>query len=470
MRARNQLILMSDEHARRVMGCYGDPIVQTPHLDALAKRGIRFTQAYTPSPICVPARAAIATGRPIHETGHWDNAHPYEGEPRSWAHVLRERGERVVSIGKLHFRDELCDTGFSDQILPMHVENGVGDVAGSIRSPLPVRQQSRAMAANLGPGESAYTRYDRDICRAACTWLQANGGDENGWTLLVSFVSPHFPLIAPQDFYDLYRDADLYPSCPTPDTVAEHPWLTALRGSYVYDNFDDDRRHEALRNYYGLVSFLDANIGEVLSALESSGAAGDTDILYFSDHGDNLGERGMWGKSTFFEESVGVPLLYAPADETVGVCDTPVCLTDLFATLTEPDHHAGHLLSHANQKVTWDRPVLSQYHAAGSQAGAFMLRLGRYKLCYYVGEAPQLFDLEADPQERVNLAALSDHQEKLAHLKKVLTQMLGQTPEAIDARAKASQAALIAAHGGADAVLNRPKLSATSAPVMEKSS
>ncbi len=464
MSAPNQLILMSDEHARRVLGCYGDPVVQTPHLDALAARGIRFTSAYTPSPICVPARAAIATGQPIHKTGHWDNAHPYDGHPNSWAHILRERGKNVVSIGKLHYRDASCDTGFSQQILPMHLENGVGDIAGSIRAPLPVRHQSRALAKNLGPGESSYTRYDRAICDAACAWIDDNAGQE-GWTLLVSFVSPHFPLISPPEFYDLYRDADLYPKCPEPDEVAHHSWLSALRRSYVYDNFDPDKRREALRNYYGLVSFLDANIGAVLDSLNRNGAAENTDIIYLSDHGDNLGERGMWGKSTFFEDSVGVPLIYAPAAGAAGVCDAPVSLTSLFATLTEQPPHPDHLATIATSPIGSDRPVMSQYHAAGSMDAAFMLRQGRYKLCHYVNHNDQIFDLVEDPLERKDLSSTPDFQSIIDDMQGTLMQVLGQSPQMIDQLAKSAQFELLRAHGGENAVRNLPKHGSTSVPM-----
>ncbi len=468
MTARNRLILMSDEHARRLMGCSGDPVVQTPHLDALAGRGTRFTNAYTPSPICVPARAAIATGQPIHKTGHWDNAHPYDGTPQGWAHQLRARGERVVSIGKLHYRDADSDTGFSEQLLPMHVENGRGDIAGSIRSPLPVRAQSRSLAKNLGPGDSSYLRYDRQIRDMACDWL-TKAADQTGWTLFVSFVSPHFPLIAPPEFYELYCDADLQPAQPHPSGPANHPWLKALRGSYAYDNFDDPTRQRALRNYYGLVSFLDSNVGTVLAALETSGARNDTDVIYFSDHGDNLGERGMWGKSTFFEDSVGVPMIYAPANQSdAKICNTPVSLTDLATTLTQQPDDPGHLENIASAAANPDRAVMSQYHAAGSPSGAFMLRQGQYKLCHFEGYDPLLFDLQADPSETVDLASDPKHGSILQSMKRSLVDCLGENPASVDARARAKQADLIARYGGEQSILNGPVLSATSPPKTER--
>ena len=167
----NLLVIMDDEHNKKVLGCNGHPMVRTPNLDALAARAVCFDNAYSSSPICVPARAALATGRHVHETGCWDNAIAYAGKPRSWAHALRDAGRRVVSIGKLHYGSEEVDGGFTEQIVPMHIEAGVGDLYGLLRDPLPIRHQSADLARSIGPGESSYTRYDRDIARRAVRWL-----------------------------------------------------------------------------------------------------------------------------------------------------------------------------------------------------------------------------------------------------------------------------------------------------------
>ena len=135
MQPGNLLFILSDEHQRDCTGCYGDPVAITPNLDRLAARGVRFTSAYTPCPICVPARAALATGRWVHATRAWDNAAPYHGELPSWHHRLRAGGHRVVSIGKLHFRATTDDNGFNEEILPLHVLDGQGDLLGILREP-----------------------------------------------------------------------------------------------------------------------------------------------------------------------------------------------------------------------------------------------------------------------------------------------------------------------------------------------
>ena len=197
---KNLLVLMSDEHNPRALGCAGHPLAQTPQLDRLAARGTRFTSAYTTSPICVPARAGFATGKYAHQIGYWDNADAYDGAVPSWHHLLRARGHRVVSIGKLHFRGLPGDDhGFSEELLPMHVVDGIGDLKGLIRRDIPRRNGYDKLAKLAGPGESPYTRYDRDIAARAQAWLreEAPRNRARPWALFVSFVCPHFPLIAP---------------------------------------------------------------------------------------------------------------------------------------------------------------------------------------------------------------------------------------------------------------------------------
>ena len=204
MRATNLLVLMSDEHNPKFLGAAGHPFIATPNLDALAARGTRFTSAYTTCPICVPARAAFAVGRYVHDIGYWDNADGYEGAIPSWHHALRDAGHRVVSIGKLHFRGRPGDDhGFSQEIVPMHIVDGIGDVKGLVRENIPKRKGGDKMARRAGPGESSYTVYDRDIASRAQIWLheEAPKWRDRPWVLFVSFVSPQFPLTAPPQWF-----------------------------------------------------------------------------------------------------------------------------------------------------------------------------------------------------------------------------------------------------------------------------
>lgn len=205
----NLLVIMSDEHQWRAMSGAGHPIAQTPNLDALAARGTRFTNAYTPSPICVPARASFATGRYAHQIRLWDNAMPYIGQPEGWGHALQRQGNRVESIGKLHYRDANDPAGFDQEHIPMQVANGVGMVWASIRNENErVSPNSRMLGQYIGAGESTYTRYDRAVTQRTCEWLEQTAREaqeqEQPWCLYVGLVAPHFPLVVPQEFLDLY--------------------------------------------------------------------------------------------------------------------------------------------------------------------------------------------------------------------------------------------------------------------------
>jgi choline-sulfatase len=474
MRPHNLLFLLSDEHQRDITGCYGNGIVRTPNMDALAARGVRFTSASTPCPICVPARTSLATGRYVHQTGSWDNAHPYHGEIPSWHHRLRDNGHRVDLIGKLHFRSAADDNGFSEEILPLHVLDGVGDLLGMIRNPPAPRGNMPALARESGAGSSSYNDYDDRITRAACDWLRdrAKTQGDKPWVLFVSWVRPHFPLVAPEEFYRLYPP-DSVPWPRLYDRKPTHPAVQALRGCMNYDDyFDEESVRRAVAAYYALVTFLDDNIGKVLRALEEAGLAESTRVIYTSDHGDNLGARGLWGKSVMYEESVAVPLIMTGADAAPGsVVDTPVSLIDLYPTILEgvgcPAHPDD---SDLPARSLWriaagerpDRAVLSEYHAAASVTGSFMLRHGRWKYVYHVGYRPELFDLEGDPGETRDLAEDPAHAGVLAECEARLRSMLD--PEAVNARAFADQARRIAAHGGVEKIMARGDFGYTPAP------
>src|SRR5579863_9207505 len=193
----NLLFILCDEHNPRVLGAAGHPVIRTPNLDRLAARGVRFSSAYCNSPICVPSRAALATGRYVHQIRFWDNAIPYDGSVPSWHHRLRDAGSEVVSIGKLHFRSAADDNGFSEEIMPLHVVDGIGDPLGWLREPLPVRKAALRLAQDAGRGDSTYQQYDDRITAAAVAWLEARAAAADRgkpWVLFVSLVCPHFPL------------------------------------------------------------------------------------------------------------------------------------------------------------------------------------------------------------------------------------------------------------------------------------
>ena len=468
----NVLFIMSDEHSKRVAGFHGNSVVKTPHLDALAEAGTVFDAAYTNCPICVPARASFATGRHVHDIGHWDNAFPYDGTPPGWGHRLQAAGLRCDSIGKLHYRAAEDPAGFDNEILPLHVLNGQGDIQGMLRRPPPSRPSTAQLAADAGKGSSSYIEYDRKIRDAACDWIgDAARGDGAPWTLFVSFVCPHFPLVAPPEFFDLYPLDDVpMPRLRGPDEFPDHPVLAKLREVQSYEDHFRDEAHirTAIAAYYGMVSFLDDNVGRVLAALDAAGLSDDTLVIYTSDHGDNLGTRTFWGKSNMYEESAGIPLVMrGPGVDRTRVA-TPVSLVDAHPTILD----AVGLRPHPDDAdlpgrsllgdLDADRTAFGEYHAVASITGIFMVRFGAYKYVHYAGHRPQLFDLDADPFETIDLALGKDHDATLAEGERRLRAICD--PEAVSDRAFADQEARIAALGGAETVLKFGSFPYTPAP------
>ncbi len=471
---RNVLVIMSDEHNPKVLGSAGHPVIHTPNLDALAARGTAFSSCYTTSPVCIPARAGFACGKYIHQIGYWDNADAYDGETPSWHHLLRENGHRVASVGKLHFHLAGEDHGFSEEIIPMHIYQGKGDLLGLIRDDMPPRGNSKKMIAMAGPGESTYTFYDKDICSRAQVWLreEAPQQHDNPWVLFVSFVAPHFPLTAPPEHYYRYWGRDLpMPKLYAREERPKHPYLVDYGRNFNYDDYFESPEdvRKALAGYFGLVSYLDENIGKVLGALKDSGMMEDTVVMYTSDHGDNLGARGLWGKSTMFEEIAGVPMILAgpgvPAGKRV---DTPVSHVDAFPTILEvagekmPAGFPGFSLIDVSNGLEPDRTVLSEYHGMGSSTGAFAVRVGKWKYVHYAKYGPQLFNLEADPEETRDLATDPAHARTLEMCRAKLYDICD--PQEVDRRARARQAELLAANGGREAVIERGDFGFTPAP------
>jgi choline-sulfatase len=464
----NIIFILSDEHNKRVLGSYGHSMIRTPNLDALAARGTRFTSAYTNCPICVPARASFATGRYVHEHRCWDNAIAYDGKIPSWGHRLMAQGHHVTSIGKLHYASgDAKRNGFDEEILPMHIVGGVGDLLGLIRDELPRRPGSANLGPEAGPGESDYTRYDRSIAEATVQWLQndASKHRDKPWAMYVGFVAPHFPLIAPPDFYNLYRESEVpWPDRYDADQRPHHPFIDAMRKCLCYDDaFDAPMVLRAITAYFGLVSFMDDNVGKILRALKTTGLVENTRIIYTSDHGDNLGTRGLWGKSTMYEESAGIPMIAAGPGIPAGrVCDTPVTLVDAFPTYVQSvgaafnakdaDLPGTSLIDIANGAAP-QRTVLSEYHAAGAITGASMIRQGRYKYIHYVGLPPMLFDLESDPHEHTDLGRDARYAGVIADCAAALHNVVDA--DAANGLAKADQRAQIEKHGGKDAILKR---------------
>ena len=475
MQGNNILFIMADEHNYNCINQLGNDFIITPNIDSLVKEGTTFTSAYTPSPLCVPARASLATGTYVHTNKYWDGAHAYDARIPGWQHVLRDNNVNVTSIGKLHYKDRTIDTGFTETIEPMHLKDGLGDLFGLLREEMPPKDACKRLSEELGRGDCEYLEYDRLITNKAIEWIRKQKKREkpdSPWVLFVSFVSPHYPLIAPPDFYDLYNDANLpYDNYQNLSKNKLHSWVKGIRESWPYDDYmDEEKRKIAVQAYYGMCSFMDSNVGKLLTELKQCDIYDDTTIIYASDHGESLGNRGLWGKMTMYEDSASIPLIIkGPNFKKNQMCKTPVTLIDLYPTIFDIlslDHVASEanidgesLRAIANNTYDKNRCVLSEYHGAGSYGGAFMLRMGDYKYIYYVGHQPEVFDIKSDPNEKRNLANDPSFRSLVDMLDNALRSIIN--PESVDEAARSDQKKMLKDVGGIDFVLNRGNYAGT---------
>ena len=474
VKSANMIFFMSDNHTRDLLGAAGHPVVQTPTLDRIAERGVRFLNAYSASPLCCPSRAALATGRYPHQTGYWDNALAYDGRVPTWHGRVRDQGHTVVSIGKLHFLSGKIDNGFSEEQIPMHIVEGKGALIGLLRATdegVPPRTGPKAMYDKSGVGEADYQRYDRQVTEHAIRWLRDHGArQDKPWVLFVSYASPHPPFAVPKRLMDLYPLEDVpLPVQFSADERPDHPSVAHIRRVDGFEeSVDEAYVRRTVAGYCALVTHLDEQIGQVMETAEDLGLLDDTRILYTSDHGEASGNHGLFGKSILYEHSIGVPLLMSgPEVPAGGVVSQIASHVDLFPTVVEA---VGASLAEADADLPgislWPaaagheetRVGFAEFHAQSSKTASYLLRDGADKLIYHVGMPRQRFDLGADPQEMRDLG----DDAKADALEAKLRQFLD--PEDVNRRAMADQLAHADRHGGVDAVRARGTFSYTPVP------
>lgn len=419
------LLLYSDQHAAQIAGFAGDAVVRTPHLDALAADGVRMTNAYCPSPICLPSRMSFLTGRAPADQSCWTNRDILPSGIPTFAHSLGAAGYAPWLAGRMHSIGPDQMRGYTRREVGDHSPNWLGGTAHDLGPLSRANDPWRESLVASGPGRSAYETYDSAVTEAAVAMLREAGeqrrnGIERPVALTVGWILPHAPYVCDPALYDHYAACVQPPALPPPSEGEEHPhyrWWRTDRGIADATAPEIARARAA---YYGLVETLDAQVGRVLSALEEAGLAETTLVVYLSDHGEHLGERGLWWKSTLYDESAKVPLvLRGPGLPRGETRDSVVNLTDLTATLldlaqapalpgAQGRSFAGILREAA---APWHDQTFSEYvndgvppWAGGREVVQRMVRRGRYKYIYHHGLPGQLFDLVDDPDEICDLA------------------------------------------------------------------
>jgi choline-sulfatase len=408
----NLLVVLVDQLVPFLTGPYGDRVVQTPALDRLAADGIRFDAAYTPYPLCSPARAALMAGVHASTLECWDNASVFHADVPTVAHHLTNAGYETVLSGKMHFVGPDQLHGFRRRLttdvypasmdwVPTQDEDGRFVRGGHARLYVPPR-------VGVAPW-TKFLAFDEETHFRALEFIRGRSHTEHDepFFLVASYHHPHDPFVVTQELWDLYDGVEVpLPERRDPNYTSMDVWANEAHETEDVAALDDPEALRALRRaYYGLVTYVDRKLGELVRALEETGQADDTAIVFTSDHGDMLGERRMVQKRTFYEWSVRVPLVVRlPRAERGGeAVASPVSLLDLAPTLLDlggvPEDDRTPLDGQSLLAASDDRIVFSEYHVEKVRAPCFMARKGRYKLVHVHGHDERLFDVASDPGE-----------------------------------------------------------------------
>lgn len=406
--------------------------LHAPNIKKLAARSTRFQNAYTASPLCAPGRASFMSGQLPSDTRVYDNAAEFASSIPTYAHHLRRAGYQTCLSGKMHFvgADQLH--GFEERLTTDVYPPDFGWTPDYRKPGERIEWWYHNMGSVTGAGVAEITNqmeYDDEVAYHATRKVYdlARGHDARPWCLTVSFTHPHDPYVARKKYWDLYEDCDhLLPevgALPYGDQDAHSKRIFDANDWRKFEISEDDIKRSR-RAYFANISYLDDKIGEVMDALEATRQ--EAIILFVSDHGDMLGARGLWFKMSFYEGSSRVPLMVAAPQMDAGLVRTPVSNIDVCPTLCDlagvsmeevMPWTTGESLVPLGQGGVRTSPVAMEYAAEASYAPMVSLRTGPWKYNRCALDPDQLFNLDADPHELVNLAEDASHQEVVAELR-----------------------------------------------------
>ncbi|MEO8858321.1 MAG: choline-sulfatase [Burkholderiaceae bacterium] len=426
----NILFIMADQMAAPLLPIHGGTApIRMPHLEALAAEGVVFDSAYCNSPLCAPSRFSLVSGQLPSKIGAYDNAADFAADVPTYAHYLRRLGYRTALSGKMHFcgPDQLhgYEERLTSDIYP-------ADYGWSVNWDQPDTRPSwyHNMSSVLQAGpcvRSNQLDFDEDVVHQAKQYLfdHVRNTPDRPFCLTVSMTHPHDPYTIPAEFWNLYNDDEIpMPRVTLPQDRQDPHSQRVLK---VIDLWGQTMPPEAIRRarraYFGACSYIDSNIGKLVETLTACGLADDTVIVFSGDHGDMLGERGLWYKMHWFEGAARVPMVvHAPGRFAARKVARTVSTIDLLPTFVEL---AGgsvkvelalggrSLLPHLQGHEGHDEAI-GEYMAEGSNTPLVMIRRGRYKFIHSRHDPDLLFDLQADPQELDNLAGKARHHDLLA--------------------------------------------------------
>ena len=455
----NLLILMSDQHKRSCMGVAGDPVAVTPNLDRLAHESVQFTSAYCTNPVCAPSRASILTGRWTHNLEATDNAKPYSHRHKTIADQFRAAGYMTSLIGKMHFVDAQTH-GFdyklefndwwqylgpktqlwADELGRPNSGSGLpqidtlwekGDPWAGHRKP-DGRQGTVAVGGASEMAEEDH--FESFVTRESIRFLEDHAHSDEPFLLVSSFLKPHDPFTPAKRFADMFKAEDIQLS-PTWGKADLSNLPAEVRESIEVCRWTPELKQAAqarqrVASYYACLAQVDDCVGQILRAMQRLRLDENTIVVYLSDHGEMLGDLGLWNKFQFYEGSCGVPLLFRGPGIAPSQCEAPVSLISLKSTLAElcdvaplgPSDGASfaHWVRHPKADQP-HQPVFAEYNV-GTPGAKYMIRDGKYKYTHWVNDKAELYDLSRDPRELHNVAQQPEFQLVAGELKQKLFQ------------------------------------------------
>ena len=454
----NILLIQTDQLAPQVLPIYGHNVVKAPNLQEIANNGVIFDNAYCNFPLCAPSRMSMLTGRYAHSIGSWDNAAEQPASNPTIAHYLRNMGYETILCGKMHFIGPDQMHGFNKRLMtdiypsnyawtPDWSKSGRDSPSGiSMRPVVEAGKCVRSMQLD----------YDDEVIFNGRQQIYdlVRYGENKPFFLTVSFTQPHSPFVISEKYWDLYDPDDIdMPEVGKMDTEQMDilsRWLHTQRSADRHSITDEHVRN-ARHAYYGMISYIDEKVGELLSTLKETGLESNTVVIFTSDHGEMLGERGMWYKQHFFERSARVPLIVSyPHEYAPKRISNVVSLVDLLPTIVDiaQERETESLIDpiHGNSLVDlltrgedphWSDIAISEYSGVGTYTPCRMVRRGSFKYIYTHGYPGLLYNLEDDPLELNNLAGQREYAEVEDELLEII--LSDWNPEEIKQKVLASQ-------------------------------
>ncbi len=420
----NILILMADQMTPRVLATYGGTVARTPTIDRLAREGVVFENAYCNSPLCAPSRYALMSGQLPSATGGYDNAAEFPADTPTFAHYLRAAGYLTILSGKMHFcgADQLH--GFEERLTTDIYPADFGWTPDWTRPGERLDwYHTMDSVVQAGPCvRSNQLDFDEEVIFAARQRVFDLARDRDGrpFCMVVSLTHPHDPFSIPEPWWSRRSDEEIDRPRTPAGAAPDDPHARRLRRVIGLEDqpVGDAQIQAARRAYYGACAFVDDGFGQVLGALDDARLAEDTIVIVIADHGEMLGERGLWYKMSFFEPACRIPMIvHAPGRFAARRIGESVSLVDILPTLLDlagakpalAAPIAGRSLAPHLEGIPGPDGVVGEYLAEGAIAPLVMLRQGRWKFVHCPADPDQLYDLESDPEELRNLASEPAH-------------------------------------------------------------